>query len=69
MSIPQNGRGKKLKTKVITIELSPEDQEFIERIKEGYGVRTQTDSLRLALRETARKLDRLDRQRLRSVAV
>lgn len=52
MSTPQSSD-----SKVITIELSPQDQELIERIKQGYGLKNQTDCLRLALRETVRKLD------------
>lgn len=52
MSTPQSDE-----SKVITIELSRQDQELIDRIKQGYGLKNQTDCLRLALRETVRKLD------------
>lgn len=49
----------KKKTKVISIELSVEDQNLIERLAKEYGLRKNTDCLRLALREAVKRVDRV----------
>lgn len=49
----------KRQSKIITIELSVEDQDFIDRIAKEYGLKKKTDCLRLALREAVKRVESL----------
>lgn len=52
------------KPKTISIELSVEDQNFIDRLAKEYGLRKNTDCLRLALREAARRIEGQQQERI-----
>lgn len=49
----------KLEAKTISIELSVEDQQFIEIIQKEFGLNKYTDCLRLSLRETVKRIETL----------
>lgn len=43
--------------KTVSIVLSAEDQEYLERIKKEYGLIKTTDCLRLAVREAIKRIE------------
>lgn len=49
----------KRQSKIVTVELSPDDQDYIERIKKEFGLKATTDCMRLALRECIKRVDSL----------
>lgn len=56
MDNKQNGANDR-PPKTVSITLSAEDQEFIDRIAKEFGLIKTTDCLRLATRETVRQID------------
>lgn len=48
---------KKKQPKTISVQLSPEDQDLIDRIAREFGLIKDTDCLRLALREAVRRIE------------
>jgi len=49
---------KKQRLATTTIRLDEQDKQIIARVKEYYGVKSDNDAIRLALRETLREMER-----------
>ncbi len=60
MCYPYDGIGimKKQRLATTTIRLDEQDKQIIATIKEHYGVKSDNDAIRLALRETLREIKR-----------
>jgi len=49
---------KKQQRATTTIRLEEQDKQIIARIREHYGVKSDNDAIRIALRETLREINR-----------